>query len=70
MVTSGAVDRVGRMVQRELEPLPLEIEAAVADAPRPWRHREASIVVVVDVRCDEELEVVDPQGDDPAARLG
>src|SRR5262249_51438652 len=63
-------DRVGRVVQRELEPLPLEVEAAVADAPGPWRHREASVVVVVDVWRHEKIEVVDAQGDDPAARLG
>src|SRR5689334_5459314 len=69
MITGRAVDRMRRVVERELVPLAVEVEAAVPDAPGPGRHREAAEVVVVDVRRHQEVEPVHAQRHDPAASL-
>jgi hypothetical protein len=69
MIAGGPVDRMRRVVERKLVALTLEVEAAVTDATRPWRHREAPEVVGVDLGCDQEIEAVHGERHDAAALL-
>ena len=69
-IAHDPVDRVRRLVERQPVLDAVEHEPSVADASRPRCHREASVVVVVDVRRDEEREPVDLEPVDAATAFG
>ena len=70
MVADRSVDRVRRLVQRELVVLPVEREPPVAHASRPWRHREDPVVAVVVLGAQQQLQPVDLELGDPTAARG